>query len=73
MTQNEIKFFFFFQCVPKTRAKVLVLSGPTASGKSKIAFKLAELLNGEIINADSVKVRGRKKEIRKSSNNEEVK
>jgi tRNA dimethylallyltransferase len=40
----------------KTRDKVLVLSGPTAAGKSRIAFKLAEVLNGEIINADSVKV-----------------
>lgn len=32
---------------------VLVLFGPTASGKSGLALALAEALNGEIINADS--------------------
>lgn len=32
---------------------VIVLFGPTASGKSGLALALAEALNGEIINADS--------------------
>ena len=35
---------------------VLVISGPTASGKSRLAIALAEKLNGEIINADSMQV-----------------
>ncbi len=36
--------------------KVILLAGPTASGKSKLAIKLAEHLKGEIINADSMQV-----------------
>ncbi len=36
--------------------KLLLLSGPTASGKSNLAIKLAKKLNGEIINADSMQV-----------------
>jgi len=31
---------------------VLIISGPTASGKSSLALKIAEKLNGQIINAD---------------------
>jgi len=38
--------------------KVILLAGPTASGKSKLAFRLAKNLNGEIINADSMQVYG---------------
>jgi len=33
--------------------KLIVILGPTASGKSKIAIKLAKKFNGEIISADS--------------------
>ena len=36
--------------------KIILLAGPTASGKSKLAIKLAKRLNGEIINADSMQV-----------------
>ena len=36
--------------------KVILLAGPTAAGKSKLALKLAQRLNGEIINADSMQV-----------------
>ncbi len=35
------------------RKKLLVIVGPTASGKSALAIKLAEKLNGEIVSADS--------------------
>ncbi len=38
------------------KPKIILLAGPTASGKSKIAIKLSKLLNGEIINADSMQV-----------------
>ena len=38
--------------VPQT-LKPLVIAGPTASGKSELALKLAQKLNGEIICADS--------------------
>ena len=36
--------------------KVLAIVGPTASGKSAMAVKAAQQLNGEIINGDSVQV-----------------
>ena len=36
--------------------KVILLAGPTASGKSELALQLAKNLNGEIINADSMQV-----------------
>ena len=36
--------------------KIILLAGPTASGKSKLAVSLAKKLNGEIINADSMQV-----------------
>jgi len=36
--------------------KVILLAGPTASGKSQLAIKLAHHLNGEIINADSMQI-----------------
>ncbi|MBI2309676.1 tRNA (adenosine(37)-N6)-dimethylallyltransferase MiaA [Candidatus Collierbacteria bacterium] len=36
--------------------KLLVISGPTATGKTQLAFKLAKLLNGELISADSRQV-----------------
>lgn len=37
-------------------SKLLVICGPTASGKSNLAVQLAQQLNGEIINADSMQV-----------------
>ena len=38
------------------KSKIILISGPTASGKSKFALKIAKKLNGEIINADSMQV-----------------
>ena len=35
---------------------IILLSGPTASGKSSLAIKLAQHYNGEIINADSMQI-----------------
>ena len=35
---------------------IVLLAGPTASGKSKLAIKLSKIINGEIINADSMQV-----------------
>jgi len=55
--------------------KIILLAGPTASGKSELAIHLAKKLNGEIINADSMQVykefsilssRPNKKEIRQA-------
>ena len=38
------------------KSKIILISGPTASGKSKLALKIAKKINGEIINADSMQV-----------------
>ncbi len=38
------------------KSKIILISGPTASGKSKFAIKLAKKINGEIINSDSMQV-----------------
>ena len=38
------------------KSKIILISGPTASGKSIFAIKLAKKINGEIINADSMQV-----------------
>ena len=35
---------------------IIVVAGPTASGKSALALAVAELLNGEIINGDSMQI-----------------
>lgn len=35
---------------------VIVIGGPTASGKSKLAVELAKKINGEIISADSMQI-----------------
>ena len=36
--------------------KIVILTGPTAVGKTKISIELAKALNGEIISADSMQV-----------------
>src|SRR5262245_10546188 len=38
------------------RPRAIVIAGPTASGKSRLALALAERLGGLIINADSMQV-----------------
>ena len=38
------------------KSKIILISGPTASGKSSFAIKVAKKINGEIINTDSMQV-----------------
>mgnify|MGYP000106009043 FL=1 len=38
------------------KSKIILISGPTASGKSNFAVKIAKKIEGEIINADSMQV-----------------
>ena len=38
------------------QSKIILISGPTASGKSNFAIKIAKKIDGEIINADSMQV-----------------
>jgi len=45
-----------FNTESSNRVKVVVIIGPTASGKSAIAIELAERFNGEIVSADSMQV-----------------
>ena len=40
----------------KIKPKLIIILGPTASGKTKFAVKLAKIFNGEIISADSRQV-----------------
>lgn len=40
----------------KQKKRVIVLSGPTCSGKSALAMQLAQAIDGEIISADSMQV-----------------
>ena len=37
-------------------SKIILISGPTASGKSSFAIRIAKKIDGEIINADSMQV-----------------
>ena len=38
------------------KSKIILISGPTSSGKSSFAIKVAKKVDGEIINADSMQV-----------------
>ena len=38
------------------KPKVIVIAGPTASGKSALAIELAKKINGEIISSDSMQI-----------------
>ena len=38
------------------KSKIILIAGPTASGKSEFAIKLAKKTKGEIVNADSMQV-----------------
>ena len=40
----------------KDKPKILIIAGPTASGKTEIGINLAEKFCGEIISADSVQI-----------------
>ena len=36
--------------------KILVITGPTASGKTALAVELAKQYNGEVVSADSMQI-----------------
>jgi tRNA dimethylallyltransferase len=42
--------------MPEKKEKVVIIAGPTASGKSGLAVELSLLFQGEIVNADSMQV-----------------
>ena len=39
-----------------SKPKVIVICGPTASGKTKLSIELAKKLNGEIVSCDSMQI-----------------
>ncbi|MDD3711542.1 MAG: tRNA (adenosine(37)-N6)-dimethylallyltransferase MiaA [Patescibacteria group bacterium] len=53
---NQVKEFELEGELIKSRPQVLVILGPTASGKTALAVKLAHDFNGEIVSADSRQV-----------------
>ena len=55
------------------KSKIILISGPTASGKSNFAIKVAKKVNGEIINADSMQVYKKIKILTARPNKEEQK
>jgi tRNA dimethylallyltransferase len=40
----------------EAKPKIVVVAGPTASGKTAVGIKLAQMFNGEIVSADSIQV-----------------
>jgi len=55
--QNCLRVLFWYSDVSLyNMQKLIVILGPTASGKSELAVKLAKKFNGEIISADSRQV-----------------
>ena len=38
------------------QSKIILIAGPTSSGKSNFAVNLAKKIDGEIINADSMQI-----------------
>ena len=55
------------------QSKIILISGPTASGKSNFAIKIANKIEGEIINADSMQVYKKLKILTARPNKEEQK
>jgi tRNA dimethylallyltransferase len=55
------------------QSKIILISGPTASGKSNFAVKIAKKIGGEIINADSMQVYKQLKILTARPNKEEQK
>ena len=55
------------------QSKIILISGPTASGKSNFAVKIAKKIQGEIINADSMQVYKKLKILTARPNREEQK
>ena len=39
-----------------SKEKIIVICGPTASGKTSLGIKVANILDGEIISADSMQI-----------------
>jgi len=57
MSDNDLNIEAIVQCGKnRNRAPVLVVAGPTASGKSALALAAARAFRGTVVNADSMQV-----------------
>ena len=57
MSQSEDFSLITVRCpLSAEKPRLVIIQGPTASGKSELAVRLAERLGGEIVNADSMQV-----------------
>ena len=56
MLYYKIYLFRLIEIFKKMMKKIILIAGPTASGKSSLANILAKKINGEIVNADSVQI-----------------
>ena len=56
MLYYKIYLFRLIELFKKMMKKIILIAGPTASGKSSLANILAKKINGEIVNADSVQI-----------------
>lgn len=56
LSKEPVDFLFAFSILPNMQSaspKIIVICGPTASGKSDVAIRLAKKFSGEVISADS--------------------
>jgi tRNA dimethylallyltransferase len=53
LTKKREEKEFYWICLNNMLNKLIIILGPTASGKSDLAIKLAKKFNGEIVSADS--------------------
>ena len=40
----------------ENKIPLIVIAGPTASGKTRLAIELAKIYNGEVVSADSMQI-----------------
>ena len=45
--------YFWYSVFTMTKQKLIAITGPSSSGKTKLAIEVAKALNGEIISVDS--------------------
>lgn len=54
--KGNLKEFYSIMTEKSEKKPLIILTGPTASGKTELSVKLAKAINGEIISADSIQV-----------------
>ena len=70
---NSLIFFLTNSLSKKIKNKIILLFGPTASGKSKLSIDIAKELKCEIVNADSMQIYKEVKILSARPNNNNIK